>query len=89
MYYQHQGCFAPLGIILVILGTLVIKELMARFSFELGNIIDSKALKTDAPHRRSDVFTTALVIVALIFSRFDHNRVDGVMGYTHLDEGKK
>ena len=46
---------APTGVILVILVTIVIKELMSRFSYQLGEIIDSQALKADALHHRSDV----------------------------------
>ena len=71
---------ASVGIIWLIIATMVIKELLARFSFELGEIIDSKTLKADALHHWSDVLTTGLVVVALIASRFGYNRVDGMMG---------
>ncbi len=67
-------------VILLISGTIVIKELMARFSFALGDLIDSAALKADALHHRSDVFATALVVAALILARFHYHWVDGVMG---------
>ncbi|MFH1503796.1 MAG: cation diffusion facilitator family transporter [Candidatus Omnitrophota bacterium] len=75
-----QSATASLGVILVIVGTILIKELMARFSYLLGDMIDSKALKADALHHRSDVIATALVVIALIASRFGFNRVDGIMG---------
>ena len=71
---------APTGVILVILVTIVIKELMSRFSYQLGEIIDSQALKADALHHRSDVFATALVVVALIATRFGYYNIDGIMG---------
>jgi len=71
---------APTGVILVILATIVIKELMARFSYQLGEIIDSQALKADALHHRSDVIATALVVVALIATRFGYHNIDGIMG---------
>ena len=71
---------APTSVILVILATIVIKELMSRFSYQLGEIIDSQALKADALHHRSDVIATALVVVALIATRFGYNNIDGVMG---------
>ncbi len=67
-------------IILIILGTVIIKELLARFSFAIGDYINSDALKADALHHRSDVFATLLVVVALIASRFGYYNVDGVMG---------
>jgi len=75
-----QASTASFGVILLIVGTIIIKELMSRFSYQLGEIIDSQALKADALHHRSDVIATALVVVALIASRFDYNRIDGVMG---------
>lgn len=75
-----QATTASLGVILLIAGMILIKELMSRFSFELGDMIDSKALKADALHHRSDVIATALVVVALVASRFGFNRVDGIMG---------
>jgi len=71
---------APTSVILVILATIVIKELMSRFSYHLGEIIDSQALKADALHHRSDLIATALVVVALVATRFGYNNIDGVMG---------
>jgi len=71
---------APTSVILVIIATIVIKELMSRFSYQLGEIIDSQALKADALHHRSDVIATALVVVALIATRFGYNNIDGIMG---------
>lgn len=71
---------AGYGAIAIIFGTVVAKELMARFSFALGDLIDSATLKADALHHRSDAFSTLLVIVALIASRFGYPQVDGVMG---------
>ncbi len=72
--------FASVWIILLIVGTIIVKELMSVFSYELGAIIDSKALKADALHHRSDVLATGLVVVALVASRFGYYRVDGAMG---------
>ncbi|WP_300672466.1 cation diffusion facilitator family transporter [Desulfoluna sp.] len=69
--------YAAIG---VIFGTVIAKELMARFSFTLGEIIDSATLKADALHHRSDAFSTLLVIVALIASHFGYNQLDGIMG---------
>jgi cation diffusion facilitator family transporter len=71
---------ASLWIIALVIATMAVKELMARFSLELGNIIDSAALKADAFHHRSDAISTAFVVVALVASRFGFNRADGTMG---------
>jgi cation diffusion facilitator family transporter len=75
-----QAVTASVGIILIIAGTILAKELMSRFSYELGEMIDSKTLKADALHHRSDAVSTVLVVVALVASRFGVNRIDGIMG---------
>ncbi len=64
----------------IIIATIIIKELLARFAQELGVMIDSKTLEADFLHHRSDVYATALVVVALISSRFGYTRIDGVAG---------
>jgi len=77
---KPQDSTASLNVILIIAGTIVIKELMARFSYQLGDMIDSQTLKADALHHRTDVFATGLVVVALIASHFGFRGVDGIMG---------
>jgi len=71
---------ASAGVIVIIVGTIIIKELMSRFSYQLGEIINSQALKADALHHQSDVIATAMVVVALLATRFGYNYVDGLMG---------
>ena len=75
-----SAVLAGWGVIVIVAGTLAVKELLARFSFELGHIIDSQALKADATHHRSDVFSSIPVIIALIGSRYGLLRLDGIMG---------
>jgi len=75
-----QATTASVGVILLIIATIFIKELMARFSYILGDMIDSKALKADALHHRSDVLATTMVVAALIGSRLGFTRIDGIMG---------
>ncbi len=71
---------AGLFIIFIISGTIIIKELLAKFAFILGDYIDSDTLKADALHHRSDVFATLMVVVALIASRYGYFIIDGIMG---------
>ncbi|MBW2733566.1 MAG: cation transporter [Deltaproteobacteria bacterium] len=71
---------APSWLIGVIAFTALLKELLARFSFDLGKLIDSDALEADAWHHRSDVFATLLVVVAFVFARFGMVWIDGVVG---------
>ena len=56
------------------------KAWMARFAYQLGDLIDSDALRGDAVHHKSDVYTTILVIAGLIGARFGIPHVDGLMG---------
>jgi len=71
---------AGYGAIAIITGTALAKEIMARFSFALGDLIDSATLKADALHHRSDAFSTLLVVMALGASHMGYNQVDGIMG---------
>ena len=71
---------APTWMIVAVIAMALAKELMARFSFELGVLIGSDALEADAWHHRSDVFATLLVAAAFIASRFDINWFDGAAG---------
>ena len=71
---------AETWVIASLIGTVVLKELQARFSMDLGKLIKSQALVADGLHHRSDVFATGLVIVALIASRWQIYRIDGIAG---------
>lgn len=56
------------------------KAWMARFAYQLGDLIDSDALRGDAIHHKSDVYTTLLVIAGLVGARYGIPHVDGIMG---------
>ena len=66
--------------ITVVTLTAVGKAWMARFAYQLGDLIESDALRGDAVHHKSDVYTTILVIAGLIGARYGIPHVDGVMG---------
>jgi len=66
--------------ITVIALTALGKAWMASFAYQLGDLIDSDALKGDAVHHKSDVYTTILVIAGLIGARYGIPHVDGIMG---------
>jgi cation diffusion facilitator family transporter len=68
------------GAIAIVAGTVVVKELMARFAYVIGATIDSDTLKADAAHHRSDALSTVLVLVALIGTHLGALYLDGVMG---------
>ena len=68
-------------LILIALGlAVIVKEWLARFSFSLGNKIESTALKADAIHHRSDAISTVFVIGAAICSMFKIFVFDAVFG---------
>ena len=67
-------------IIAVIVGTIIIKELTAQFSRELGLMIGSAALEADFWHHRSDAISSLFVIIALVGQRFGWIFLDGFAG---------
>lgn len=71
---------ASLMIIAIIFATLIVKELLARFSFILGDAIGSQALKVDGYHHRCDAVTTIFVLIAMVDSRYGLYALDGIMG---------
>ena len=67
-------------VIAVIVVSIFLKEWLARFCFDLGYLIDSRAIYADAWHSRSDVYATALVVVAFIGAHWNLWWLDGAMG---------
>ena len=80
--WQPRVVSAQIGpvLVLILLGTILIKELMARFARELAIAIKSKTLEADFWHHRCDVLSTVLVLVAMVGSYYGYNYVDGVVG---------
>jgi cation diffusion facilitator family transporter len=68
------------GVIGVIGVTVIIKELLARFSRELGRMIKSKTLEADFWHHRTDAISSVIVIVAFIGERIGLVNLDGIAG---------
>lgn len=64
----------------IILSTVIIKELLARFSRELGRMIRSTALEADFWHHRSDAISSVLVALAFFGQRFGFPHLDGPAG---------
>jgi cation diffusion facilitator family transporter len=65
--------------VLITAATIIIKELMAQYSFYAARKINSKSLKADAWHHRSDAFTS-VVILAGIFIQPYLWWIDAAMG---------
>ena len=58
--------------------TIIVKELLGKFSLELGEAIDSDTLKADAWHHRSDALSSVVVIIALLLSPRGFIWADGI-----------
>jgi len=71
---------AGFTIMAIIAATIFAKEIMSRFAYQLGEMIDSEALRADAMHHRTDVAATAMVLIALLGARFNLFFLDGIMG---------
>ncbi|MBI9015762.1 MAG: cation transporter [Phycisphaerae bacterium] len=67
-------------VLVIMIGTIIAKELMGRFAIELGNAMDSQALKADGWHHRSDAISTVFVVIAIWCSNKGYGWVDGVAG---------
>lgn len=67
-------------IIILLAVTIVIKELLSKIAFNLGEAIDSLALKADAWHHRTDAISTLLVIIGFVLYRFGLYYIDGIIG---------
>jgi cation diffusion facilitator family transporter len=65
-------------VIVAVFITIILKELLGKFSLELGEAIDSDTLKADAWHHRSDALSSVVVILALWLSPRGYPWADGV-----------
>jgi cation diffusion facilitator family transporter len=63
--YPKYGTLA----VIVFIISAIVKEILARFSIWAGKVTDSKSLKADGWHHRSDAITTAIIIAGIYFGR--------------------
>jgi len=78
--FHPQKVIFSIPLILVIVATIILKELLSEYSFELGKKTDSIAIETDAHHHKTDVYATIIVVISIIISKFGFNRIDGIIG---------
>ena len=78
--YNSEELMVNPQIIFIIVATIVIKEIMARVSHEMGELIESDILKGDAVHHRSDMLSSILVVVGLMGVRLGWPELDSFMG---------
>ena len=78
--YNSEELMVDPRMIIIIVATIVIKEIMARVSHEMGELIESDILKGDAVHHRSDMLSSLLVVVGLMGVRLGWPELDSFMG---------
>ena len=69
-----------LPMLLVLVGSIVVKLWLSLFNRYLGKHIQSSALLATAADSRNDVISTAAVLVAAVIEGFTNWQIDGVMG---------
>lgn len=69
-----------LAIVLVLVGSILLKLWMAGFNRSLGMAIDSAALAAAAADSRNDVIATGAVLVSCVVGRLTGARIDGWTG---------
>ena len=73
--------FGPLALYITI-GSIVIKELLAQYSFYLGRKFDNSAITADGWHSRTDSISSVFILVGIIITRFVQGLwwMDSVLG---------
>jgi len=67
-------------IVAIVIGTIVVKEIIARFARQLGRMIQSQALEADFWHHRSDALSTVLVLASMLAAHWGFAYFDGAAG---------
>lgn len=67
-------------VIVIILFTIIVKEMLARFTAELGFMIKSNAIKADSWHHRTDAISSFFVAAALAAQNLKIFFLDGLSG---------
>ena len=66
--------------VVVLVGSILVKLWMSLFNFKLGKMIDSATLKATASDSRNDVIATGAVLLAAALEYFTQLPLDGYMG---------
>ena len=66
--------------VVVLVGSILVKLWMSLFNFKLGKMIDSATLKATASDSRNDVIATGAVLLAAVLEYFTRLPLDGYMG---------
>lgn len=78
-FRNHQAASYSTFAIIIFFISAVLKEGLAQFSFWSGHKIDSKALRADGWHHRSDAIASVLILLGIFLGK-DYWWIDSVMG---------
>jgi cation diffusion facilitator family transporter len=67
------------NVIIIFALSIVVKEIMAQYSYRIGKKLNSESLKADGWHHRSDAVTTLVIVIGAIFSN-NIVWIDAVLG---------
>lgn len=73
-----ESVFTKWAVIVTVI-SIVVKEIMAQLAIYWGKITDSKALKADGWHHRSDALSSCAILVGIFISKY-YWWVDGILG---------
>ena len=75
-----QDVMFSIPLVIVLVGSVLVKLWLSLFNTTLGKHIDSAALLATAADSRNDVISTLAVLAAALLEKFTGFRVDGYMG---------
>ena len=75
-----QSVNFSIPLVIVLVGSVLVKLWLSLFNTTLGKHIDSSALLATAADSRNDVVSTLVVLAAALVEKFTGYRVDGYMG---------
>ena len=65
----QSAVFGPLALYITV-GSIIIKELLAQYSFYLGRKFDNTAITADGWHSRTDSVSSVVILAGIIVTRF-------------------
>ena len=78
--FNPQDVAFSIPLVIVLVGSVLVKLWLSLFNTTLGKHIDSAALLATAADSRNDVISTLAVLAAALLEKFTGFRVDGYMG---------
>lgn len=78
--FHPESVVFSIPLVIVLVGSVLVKLWLSLFNTRLGKHIDSAALLATAADSRNDVIATLAVLTAALVEKFTGYRVDGYMG---------